>query len=194
MSDLTAKQQLFIDEYLKCYNATQAAKMAGYKGNDNVLGVTGYDNLRNPKIASAIQRRLQESAMSADEVLARLADMARSNIADFSKVRHVSDLEEIHDKAHVAKKFKRTIYRSAYGSETETVELELYDAQSALEKIGRHHGLFTDKIEVKLAKELDTILATIEEVLDVDSYQRVLQAIVSGGEGGPEETRPGSGS
>lgn len=143
--DLTAKQKLFIDEYLKCYNATKAALEAGY--SEKTAYSIGWENLRKPEIAGIIQRRLQESAMSADEVLARLADMARSNIADFSKVRHVSDLEEIHDKAHVVKKFKRTLYRTAYGSETETVELELYDSQSALEKIGRYHGLFTDKVE-----------------------------------------------
>jgi phage terminase small subunit len=28
---LTKKQELFINEYLKCFNATKAAKEAGYK-------------------------------------------------------------------------------------------------------------------------------------------------------------------
>ena len=32
---LTPKQQRFVSEYLKTGNATEAARRAGYKGNDN---------------------------------------------------------------------------------------------------------------------------------------------------------------
>jgi phage terminase small subunit len=52
---LTPKQRKFIEAYTG--NATEAARIAGYQGDDNVLGVTGYDLLRNPKIAQAIAER-----------------------------------------------------------------------------------------------------------------------------------------
>lgn len=74
---LTNKQKLFVDSYLNCWNATQAAKEAGYKGNLATLGVVGHENLKKPKIAEIISIRLKESAMSADEVLMRLAERAR---------------------------------------------------------------------------------------------------------------------
>jgi phage terminase small subunit len=187
----TDKQQLFISEYLKCWNATEAARRAGYRGNDNVLAVTGHDNLRNPKIAEIIQARIAEKAMSADEVLVRLAEQARGNLGDFLTFYEGSrfplvDLSKSPDKQHIVKKFKN--------SKRDGVEIELYDAQAALVHIGKHHGLFTDKIEVKLAKEIESILGVIEGVLDADGYQRVLQAIIGSGEGGPEETQPDSGS
>ena len=38
-------------------NATEAARLAGYSGSESALGVTGHDNLKNPKIAKAIKQR-----------------------------------------------------------------------------------------------------------------------------------------
>lgn len=72
---LSAKQTLFIDEYLKSFNATQAALSAGYSPKSACA--IGWENLRKPEIAEFIKRRLSETAMSADEVLKRLADIAR---------------------------------------------------------------------------------------------------------------------
>lgn len=54
-SKLTTKQNKFIEIYDG--NGTRAARLAGYKGNDNVLGVTANELLRNPKIAQAIKAR-----------------------------------------------------------------------------------------------------------------------------------------
>ena len=74
---LTPLQNAFVFWYTTpgptFYNATQAAKTAGYKGKDNVLAVTGYDNLRKPKIASAVRARQRElfsaAEVSVDKVL-----------------------------------------------------------------------------------------------------------------------------
>jgi phage terminase small subunit len=51
----TPRQRKFIEAYKG--NATEAAKLAGYSGDENTLGVTGYELLRNPKIALAIRER-----------------------------------------------------------------------------------------------------------------------------------------
>lgn len=74
---LTTKQQLFIDEYLKCFNATEAAKLAGYKGNGVTRGAVGYENLKKPHIAEQIKMYLEASAMSTEETLMRLGNFAR---------------------------------------------------------------------------------------------------------------------
>lgn len=52
---LTAKQELFVQEYLKDLNATQAAIRAGY--SSNTASETGYENLRKPQIAAEIEKR-----------------------------------------------------------------------------------------------------------------------------------------
>lgn len=61
MASLTAKQQKFISAYLGEAegNATEACRRAGYRGTARDLAVIGFDNLRKPNIAQAIQQALQ---------------------------------------------------------------------------------------------------------------------------------------
>ena len=54
---LTFKQEQFIKHYLSkevSGNATEAARRAGYKGNDNTVATVGDENLRKPAIAFKI--------------------------------------------------------------------------------------------------------------------------------------------
>ena len=71
---LTRKQQIFVDEYLKCFNASEAARRAGYTGKADVIGC---QLLSNISIKALIDARIAESHMSADEALRLLAEMAR---------------------------------------------------------------------------------------------------------------------
>ncbi len=136
----TNRQEIFVSEYLKCWNASEAARRAGYNGKSNVVGPR---LLADVSIAEAIRVRIDEIKMSADEVLIRLANMGRSNIARFAHVQSDSDIAHLEEQAEVIKRFKRKITRDKLGNEYEEIELELYDAQSALEKLGKAHGLFS---------------------------------------------------
>lgn len=152
---LTGKQQAFINAYLgeARFNATEAARIAGYEGNDNVLGVTGHENLRNPKIAAEINRRMNEAAMSANEVLAILSNQARGSLADVLNDEGEFDLAEAKqrgtDKLLKKLKVRRSVRRTKDGEEIEDVthEFEIHDPQSAAVHVGKFHKLFTDKHE-----------------------------------------------
>ena len=142
---LTGKQQAFVAEYLTCWNAAEAARRAGY--SEATARTIGHENLTKPDIQAEIQRRVSEKAMTADEVLIRLAEQARGSMDDFVSFRPgvklpLLDLEKAHDagKFGLVKKLK---YTSDGG-----VEFELYDAQAALVQLGKVHRLFTDKSEV----------------------------------------------
>ena len=76
---LTLKQQLFVEAYLGAAkgNATEAARLAGYKGNDQTLASVGAENLKKPQIASRVRARVDAVGMTADEVLNELAAVAR---------------------------------------------------------------------------------------------------------------------
>lgn len=157
---LTAKQQLFIDEYLKCWNATEAARRAGYDGDNNTLGVVGYENLRKPKISEVIERRIKESAMSANEVLMRLARQARGDMGEFAHIATSADIAN-HPQSDIIKKFKkRRFYKDGEVTE-ETIELELYDSHAPLVDIGKAHGIFTDKHQIDIN---DTTLTDEERI------------------------------
>ncbi len=144
----TPKQRLFIDEYLKCLNSTKAAKLAGYKGNQVTLGAVGSENLRKPLIKAEIDKRMEESAMSANEVLVRLGQMARGDLGDFTDVDRLGDLCQ-HPSSHLVKKLTVEI-RKTKKDDTGFVQrthIELHDAQSALSLLGKRHKLFTDRVE-----------------------------------------------
>ncbi|PCI03458.1 MAG: terminase small subunit [Hyphomicrobiales bacterium] len=80
-SNLTNKQQKFIDEYLQDLNATQAAIRAGY--SEKTAQMIGSENLSKPMIAEAIALKRQEIAdkaeWSAVERLKMLGDIAQAN-------------------------------------------------------------------------------------------------------------------
>ena len=145
---LTARRQAFVDEYLKCWNASEAARVAGYAAP----GVEGHRLLKIAEISEEIQRRVTERAMSADEVLVRLAEQARGDMSDF--VSFVPGIKlPFFDlaKAHEAGKFG-LVKKLKYGKDGE-VEFELYDAQAALVQLGKVHKLFTDKQDVTIEGE-----------------------------------------
>jgi len=62
---LTAKQTRFAAAYVETGNGTRAARIAGYKGDDNQLAVQASVNLRNPKIQQLIADSLLAPAMMA---------------------------------------------------------------------------------------------------------------------------------
>ena len=78
---LTAKQQRFVDEYLKDLNATQAAIRAGY--SKKTAAVIAAENLRKPNVQSVIEDRMsvrgQKAAITQEMVLERLWMIATAN-------------------------------------------------------------------------------------------------------------------
>lgn len=138
--DLTNKQKAFVEEYLQDFNATRAAERAGYSGDDSSLAAQGSRLLRNVKVAKKISERLQAAAMSADEVLDRLAEQARGEYASYIQDDGMVDLSQLvaDGKAHLIK----AIRPNKYG-----YSIEFYDAQSALALIGKHHRLFVERQE-----------------------------------------------
>lgn len=159
---LTRKQQVFVDEYLKCWNAAEAARRAGY--SERSAYSQGWENLRKPEIKAAIEARLDEVHMSADEALRLLADMARGDLSDFMDLTPMGFSVTLVDKdedgtikpkpkTRIIKKIKQkttTVIGKKESDEDKEIhetEIELYDAQAALEKILRIHGKFKDEAE-----------------------------------------------
>ena len=143
--DLTDKQRAFIEQYFICgFNATEAAKRAGYQGNQDVLSSVGWENLRKPEIKAEIERRMAEFHMSANEVLARLADHAAASLDDFlsSSGRGIKlDLVK-------AKKAGKLHLVKSYNKGKQGLKIELVDQQAALVALARHHNLLTDKMDI----------------------------------------------
>lgn len=137
---ITNKQQAFVDAYLRCLNATEAAREASYAHPNK----QGPRLLVNVGIARAIAAAMAERAMSANEVLDRLAAQARGSFEDFLDEENSLDLAKARQDGKLGLIKKLTVRQTRYGTET---AIELHDQQGALHLLGKAHGLFTDRTE-----------------------------------------------
>jgi phage terminase small subunit len=140
---LTGKRKLFIEEYLRCWNASEAARRAGYAHP----GSEGHRLLKNDEIRDEVAARLSAKAMEADEVLGRLGDMARATIEDFITVDENGETYIDLRKAEEAGKLH--LIKRLWQDRDGNWRLELHDAQAALALIGRHLELFVDRTKVE---------------------------------------------
>lgn len=162
MAALTDKQRAFVEYYLaNGFNGTQAALSAGYaeKGARQQAAET----LAKPYIRELIEARIKEIAMSADEALARLSEMARASMEDFIDADTATlnlAKAKANGKLHLVRKFTHNV-----GKETENISIELYDAQSALLAILKERHLEagepTESFRVDVSRLTDDELEAI---------------------------------
>jgi len=153
---LTGKQRVFIAAYLSNgFNATEAARTAGYKGNTATLGAVGYENLRKPLIASEVNGRINEACASANEVLDTLTKQMRGSLVEVIRIAGDPELADALagaglDKLLKKHKVRRVTRTTREGEEVVEIthEFEIHDAQAAAVHVGKFHKLFTDKHEV----------------------------------------------
>jgi phage terminase small subunit len=163
---LTPKQQAFVDAYVGAAkgNATAAARMAGY--SDKTAYSIGHENLKKPEIEAAISARASEYAMSPAEVLAELAEIARSDAADVITVPEVG--RAYFDFRKAAQNGKLGLIKKlSYNEQGPSVEL--YDKMSALVQLGKYHKLWTERQEITGKDGAPLTIEMVEIVLPPDS-------------------------
>ena len=163
---MTEKQKIFADEYLIDLNATRAYK-AAYPSvkKEEAAAVNGSKLLRNTKVAVYIQERMQErqrrTEITQDRVLKELAAIAFVKATDYAEVKDGQVI--IKDTANLDEQQIRAIAGIKEGRFG--VEVKLNNKEQALELLGRHLGMFTDKLEVSGLEEEKKKLGDILEQL-----------------------------
>jgi phage terminase small subunit len=157
MAKLTAKQKKFCNEYLVDLNATQAAIRAGY--STNTASVIGNENLNKPYIKSYIEKRManreQRTEITQDKVLQELAKIGFANIDDYVTVETDScnrKTVKVKPTADIPKDKIAAISSIKQGANG--IEVKTHDKVRALENIGRHLGMFKDKLEISGTNEI----------------------------------------
>jgi hypothetical protein len=172
LDKLTAKQRTFVEHYLACLNATEAARRADYTHPNK----QGPRLLVNVGIQVAVSAGMALHAMPPSEVLHRLAAMGRGSAYDIvtiyeSPLHDITgqpildkegqpivrafpslDLEKAHERGvlHLVKKVTYT----AHGP-----SVELYDAQAALALLAKHHGLLVERVDQTGALTIKVVYA-----------------------------------
>lgn len=152
---LTPKQKIFADEYLIDLNATRAYKVAYPKvKKDETAAAAGARLLRNVKVEGYIQQRMEErekrTEITQDRVLQELAKIGFANITDFVTIERGMVMVKPTDQ--ISKDKLGAIAGIKEGANG--IEVKLCSKDRALELIGRHLGMWNDKMEV--SGQIDT--------------------------------------
>lgn len=164
---LNEKQVRFVAEYLVDMNATQAAIRAGY--SEKTARSIGQRLLTNVDIQTEIQdamaKRSERTKITQDQVLKELAQVAFANGTDFARVvvrevpmttvdedgnlqtvTKLQQLVEVKDTDRIPPEKRAAIARIKEGKYG--IEVSSHDKVRALELLGKHLGMFSDKVNL----------------------------------------------
>lgn len=168
---LTPKQKIFCDEYLVDLNATRAYK-AAYKNikKDETAKASGSRLLTNVNVKDYIDKRMKDrekrTEITQDMVIQELSKIAFAKGTDYAKVVEKSYMKPILDDQGHKVDEEEVFYKDVEVMETDNltedqkraissikstkfgVSVETCDKVKALELLGKHLGMFTDKVEV----------------------------------------------
>lgn len=161
---LNKRQQVFIDEYLQCFNATEAYLRVYPKSSRESARANAARLIATDNVSEHIQARLSEIHMSADEALKLTADIARGDVTEFLNSFGAIDLDKVREsgKGRLIKKIKQRTITKIGKTETDEdteihdTEVEFYDSQAALRDILKMLGRFTDRVEISGGVEIVT--------------------------------------
>jgi len=167
--ELTDKQEMFIREYLVDFNATRAAVAAGY--SEESARQIGSENLSKPYILAEIEKRMaarhKRLEISADRILDELRKLAFANMQDYIQVTEEGeafiDLKSLtREQAAAIQEIKVDETGGGGGDgrreRVQRTTFKLADKGQNLERLGRYHKMFTDKVEQSVSDSLAELI------------------------------------
>ena len=156
---LNVKQKLFCKYYLISLNATDAALKAGY--SKKTAYSHGQRLLKNVEIQKFLEnqvgKRAEKLEITADKVIAEIAKLAFANTTDILEITDhgvvIKDLSKLDTTciASAEEVFDKEGMRVG-------VKVKLHDKTKNLELLGRHLGLFKDKVEHSFDEKVENWL------------------------------------
>lgn len=173
---MTDAQKRFCDEYLIDLNATRAYKVAYPRcRKDETANAASSRMLRNVKVQEYISEKQKEiekrTEITQDMVIKELAKIAfldiRKLYTENGQLKNIADIDS--DTAGAISQLETLEEYEGYGDDREkigdTQKVKLLDKTKALELLGRHLGIFNDKIDVNV-KEKEEKKNAISDILN----------------------------
>jgi phage terminase small subunit len=161
LESLTERERAFVLAYTgeARLNAMEAARIAGYANpSANAWAIR-----RREDVAKAIEERLRSRHLTADEVLDEIAEVARQDLSRFITVNSRGQVALDFKKAKESGAL-RNVAGYEYNKQGRLV-LKFHDKMTALQALGRHHKLFTDRVETSNPEGL----SLLREMLGVEA-------------------------
>ena len=155
-SKLTPKQIMFCQEYMVDLNATQAAIRAGY--SEDTAKQIGSENLSKPALKAKIQEymdlRSKRIEITADRVLSELSKIGFADIRKIVTGNALIDISDLDDDIACAISSVELVTRPTGEKDEDgrpiidrVHKIRLNDKKGALELMGKHLKLYTEKTE-----------------------------------------------
>jgi phage terminase small subunit len=152
MAKLTPKQKAFVQEYLIDLNATQAAIRAGY--SPKYADREGHKLVENSRVSEAIAESMAErsrrTGINQDRIVQELARIAFVKITDVVDSDGEINTNASDDDLACIESYKVEDSDSVNGSSSKR-EVKLASKIKALELLGKHVGMWNDKIQVDVS-------------------------------------------
>jgi phage terminase small subunit len=141
---LSHLQELFVLEYLKDLNATQACLRAGYcKANPKNADKVGPELLKKPQVDQAIKQAMDErgarTKVTADRVILEVERMAMFDPKDLVGVTRPEEIADLPENV------RRAIV--GWGFSKDGLFSIKLAKEKAIELLCKHHKLLTEKVE-----------------------------------------------
>jgi len=159
---LSKKQEAFVYEYLKDFNATQAYIRAGYKvKNENTAAVAAQRLLRNVNIQEKIQKELKKRQKkyeaTTENIITELSNIAFSDIFELIDINDDKTII-LKSKEQIKQVDRKAVQSITYDAKTGSIKIKMHDKLKALELLGKHLGLFEgekpDREQLNKLKEM----------------------------------------
>jgi len=209
---LTFSEQRFVDEYCNCFNRTEAYSRVHPNASRDSARTKASLWFAKDNIQEAIKQRMADIAMGKEEILKRMSDIARGDLADLMDITtqgftlqlmtkdKATGQMVVNPKTKLIKKIKQksTVFIAKKESEEDRevveTELELYSAFDAMIKLGQEQGLFQNKNDAidntTEEKEPQSVTLSIDDLADrfIEVYrdvvaQRHMEYVLKGGRG-----------
>ncbi|ANS05729.1 terminase small subunit [uncultured Mediterranean phage] len=149
---LTPKQALFVREYPRDFNASQAALRAGY--SPRTAAAIGHENLRKPNIRAALgkitERRLEKVDVTVERIVDELALLGFSDFGDYAefvgKDGRTLVIRSLEDLPPGASRAIQSMESFTDKDGEPRIKLRLYDKRGALEILAKHLGMVVDRM------------------------------------------------
>lgn len=155
MAKLTEKQQRFVSEYLIDLNGTQAAIRSGYSAktaNEQASRMLANVSIQQA-IAEAMAERSKRTGVNQDRVVLELAKIAFLKMTDVVDSQGCIKEQASEDDLACIESIKYKHSDTETGSSTER-EVKTASKIKALELLGKHLGMWSDKLDIKVTQPI----------------------------------------
>lgn len=159
LPDLSLKEKLFTEEYLRNNgNASAAARAAGYVQVPSALRTTACRLLAKANVQAHIQARIAEAEVSTEEIIGTLASHMRGDLTAVLERDGSIDIAAVRERGlgHLIKKLKLKHVGGAGKKGKLVVEgIEVHDSHAAAKELARIKGMgvtnlnFSGSVEIK---------------------------------------------